>query len=351
MGRTKKTDRIHGPYENRSGWRVIIVGSDGERSSRCFETKAQAEAEIRRARLALEAAAGRSVGEAMEDYEKHLGEKGNRATSIARTLWSIRQIFPDEDQALRALTPKICTELYEEARTRPTRFAKPPSADSHRNALAEAKTFLRWCLEQRWITSSPLEQVKSRGAPRKRGKTQLRIDEVRKWDTVAIRHADAGAAGAVAALLTLYLDLRCSEVVTRTVRDLDDDGRLLWIPSSKTDAGRRTLEVPEFLRPYLRRLAEDKLPGALLFGEHWRDWPRIWVQRICREAEVPVVTAHGMRGLHASLAVQHGATGAVVAAAMGHTSESVTFGAYVSQEAAASAKQGRVLQVVRGGKS
>ena len=48
--------------------------------------------------------------------------------------------------------------------------------------------------------------------------------------------------------------------------------------------------------------AEGKSPEAKLFGEHWRDWVRKWVQRICEAAGVPVVTAHGMRGLHSTLA-------------------------------------------------
>ena len=38
------------------------------------------------------------------------------------------------------------------------------------------------------------------------------------------------------------------EITSRQVRDVDDRGRLLWIPASKTPAGRRTLEVPEILR-------------------------------------------------------------------------------------------------------
>ena len=37
--------------------------------------------------------------------------------------------------------------------------------------------------------------------------------------------------------------------------DRDDEGKLLWIPDSKTEAGRRTLQVPELLRPMLNELA------------------------------------------------------------------------------------------------
>ena len=37
------------------------------------------------------------------------------------------------------------------------------------------------------------------------------------------------------------------------------------------------------------------------------------MKRICLEAKVPQVTAHGMRGLHSTLALEHGASAHVVA--------------------------------------
>jgi integrase len=161
--------------------------------------------------------------------------------------------------------------------------------------------------------------------------------------------ADGGDAGAVAALMTLLLGLRASEITSRVVRDLDDDGRLLWIPDSKTEAGKRTLRIPDVLRTYLQRLAAGKLPAARLFGQHWRDWPRESVQRICGLAGVPKVTAHGMRGLHSTLAMDAGVTGHVVAASLGHEQVSTTMQSYAKPEAVAGAKQRRALTVLVGG--
>jgi integrase len=137
----------------------------------------------------------------------------------------------------------------------------------------------------------------------------------------------------------------------RVARDLDDEGRLLWIPETKTEAGRRTLRVPEVLRPYLQALAEGKPPEARLFGKHWRDWPREWVERICAVAGVPKVSAHSMRGLHSTLAMEAGVTGAAVAASLGHESVSTTTQSYVSPEAVATARQDRALTVLAGGRA
>jgi len=166
----------------------------------------------------------------------------------------------------------------------------------------------------------------------------------------AHRQADAGQAGAVAAMTALVMGMRASEIVSRVVRDLDDGGALLWIPDSKTLAGRRKLQVPEFLQPYLVELARGRDPQAALFGEHWRDWPRKWVQRICKAAGVPKVTAHGMRGLHGTLAVDSGITSHAVASALGHESFKTTAESYAKREAVAGAQQKRALAVLTGGR-
>jgi integrase len=70
---------------------------------------------------------------------------------------------------------------------------------------------------------------------------------------------------------------------------------------------------------------------------------RDWVQRICELAGVPKVTAHGMRGLHGTLATERGVTGHVVAAALGNESTKTTFGNYVQSDAVANAQQRRAL--------
>jgi integrase len=57
--------------------------------------------------------------------------------------------------------------------------------------------------------------------------------------------AESGEGGAVAALMALPMGMRVSEIAERIVRNLDDDGRLLWITDAKTQAGVRRLQVPD----------------------------------------------------------------------------------------------------------
>ena len=201
-------------------------------------------------------------------YEVYLrDEKQNKERSYTATLWRLGTFFPDEELSLSALTPPKCAGYYQSLRLRETKYGKPLAVDSHRNILAEARTFLKWCTGKGYLRANPLEGLEGTGK-RRHGKPQLRIDEARKWQGKALQFADEGEAGAVGALVTLVMGLRAGEVVSRVVRDLDDGGQLLWIPDSKTEAGKRTLQVPEILRPYLLTLAEGKGSEELLFGYH-----------------------------------------------------------------------------------
>ena len=73
-----------------------------------------------------------------------------------------------------------------------------------------------------------------------------------------------------------------------------------------------------------------------------------WVQRICDQAGVMKVTAHGMRGLHSTLAIAAGVTSHAVAATLGHASATTTLKSYAKPEAVRGAKQKKVLRVLKG---
>jgi len=249
----------------------VLVRDDGERLERLAATEREAQDLIARvARQIHVDCTPRTIKEAIVAYESYLREKGNKPNSRAATTFRLKNMFAAVlDSQIRSLTAHECGQLYEG-------IVGTRAVDTHRNTLSECKTFLAWCADQRWLRANPMEKVQGIGK-RRRGKAQLRIDEARKWLGRAVERAKDGDAGAVAAMMTLLLGLRCSEVVSRVVRDLDDNGRLLWIPESKTEAGRRTLIVPDLVRPFLTSMARGKNSTDLLFGKHHRSWPRKWV--------------------------------------------------------------------------
>ena len=95
-----------------------------------------------------------------------------------------------------------------------------------------------------------------------------------------------------------------------------------------------------------RGAAESPLfPGL----DRWRMLKRVY--QLCDEAGVRRVCTHSLRGLHGSLATETGATAEMVARQLGHAGTAVTHGHYIAPAATATARAGRVLGVIRGGRS
>ena len=361
--RDRGAERILGPYSDRAGYRVVQVDAAGNRESAFFDTEEKAEryVEILRASLHREEW---TTETALVEYKLHLQEKGNKQASIDVTEWALKQFFPSP-VLLQLLSAKRCEALYADLRTRPhARTKKLLSADTHRNILAQAKSFLTWCVERGWLRANPCAAVKGIGRRRPRGKSlgkdgnTLRVKEARLWYVKALELAERGDEGATAALVALLLGMRASEIVSRRVCDLDEDDAaadLLWIPCSKTPAGRRTLEVPAVLRPLLVRCSKDKPADAFLFQTeegkpHWRDWIIGNVRRVCGLAKVPPVTAHAMRGLLATLTAERGLAGHLIAATLGHEDERTTMTAYAAPGSAKAGTNRRGLVLLKGGR-
>lgn len=283
---------------------------------------------------------------AKEAYEQHLMTKGTQARSRYLTIRCIDRFFP-EPLPLWALTERKCRSRYE------VLTAKYAVA-THRNTLAQVKTFVAWCIKRGWMSKNPLKEIEGVGRVNKR-KPQLRLGEVRAWYRKATELAADGDCGATAALCALLLGMRAGEIVAVKVRDVDENrsrGDILWIPDAKTAAGRRTLEVPPALAELLAELCRGKRPDDHLFGDHWRDWPRNQVKRICRAAQVPEVTAYAMRGTLATLSIRGGTPARMVADFLGHESEKTTLESYAEHGSAESARRRRgwfLLEGAEGG--
>ena len=133
---------------------------------------------------------------------------------------------------------------------------------------------------------------------------------------------------------------------------------VLWVAEEegKTDNAERQLEVPWELAELLLKQAEGKPSEGYLFaaktktGHRGRTWLREAVKRVCKEAKVPRVCPHGLRGTHATLAREAGATGHLVAKQLGHGSVRVTEEHYIEAAATEKARNKQVFKVMKGGK-
>lgn len=291
---------------------------------------------------------------AVDAYEVSMRERGLAAVTIQRAryhLETLLALLANGHRALTWLTPRRAGELYAAARAR-------YAVDTHRNALAVARSFGRWVAEQGWLRASPFVAVKGTGR-RKRGKPQLHVDEARKLIDACLAERSREAAAVATAFM---LGLGASEVVQRLVRELDDGGRVLCVTKGKNSYRERRLEVPEELRELLLELAGGRPRGAYLFGAGDLDRPsRYWIyyhcRRLCAAAKVPPVSPHGLRGSHSTIALGAVATShsvrealAAAGASLGHAPGSpITATTYVAHGAIAAASSRATMRVLRGG--
>jgi integrase len=303
-----------------------------------FATEAEARSFIRGAR---DEAQGRTVNDAVTEYMKHkrslIGEKS--ATTLEYRLRGLLRL-DERDGLLRTMTAAQAADLY-------TRRVAETKADTHRSELNAAKSFVAWCIKQKWIRANPFAEVEPVGK-RSAGKPQLRVNEARKFvDTALGEGSNAGLAAACAVLM----GLGPSEVTDRVVRDVDDDARLWWIDFGKTKNRRRHIIIPEALRPRLRQLVKGRAGDAPLWGDVDRHWLGYHVPRLCKLAGVQRVTPHGLRGLHSTLSVKAGIEVEHVARQLGHGGPTVTRRHYIAPGVEAEAGHERALTVIEGGRS
>lgn len=307
--------RVNGPYKHGRKWRIQFTRGSGdsrETSYETFATKAAAEAGID---AATDLAQGVTVRAAMEQYLAECRARGLAATTLSNYEDRLQCLLgPVLSRPVRAVLARAA-ELY--AATWPGR-----AADTHRHGLVVGRLWARWCVKRGLLRVNPFVDVEMVG--RKvvgADKARLTVDESRQIEDWCLTHpADPGA---VLTLGYLYLGSRASELVKRDVRDLDDDGRLLWIRATKSEAGRRRLAIPPELRLLLLGLAAGKASDAPLFaGERGVRWSRYvarrQVQRACAAAGVPVLPPQALRRTQATLATEAGETALAVARHLGH---------------------------------
>lgn len=299
MSGKRGNERAHGPYKHHNRFRVVIVGAngkrtfarDGESGSSSFASWEAAADYIAGFRGAADT---RTLGEAVRDWLNSLKVAGQVKNSIDTARHRVYGLLGlvEGDRLLSSVTRTTARQLA-------TQRAKEVAVDTMRGELSYASRCFQWCVEQGWIKTDPFLEIEAQGK-RNRGKPQLRVDEARRFVSVATAEESAES---TAVLMAILMGLRAHEIVGRVARDVDDGGRLLVIDKSKTRAGERTVVVPPILQVRLLALVAGKKPDAPIFGELTRYGVLYHAVRLSEEAGVPRVTPHGLRGTFASLAV------------------------------------------------
>lgn len=358
--------RATGPYEKkRDGratlWIIAVHGPDGRRTDAAYSTEKEAEERRDEFNAANRREEASTVEHAVTAYLDHKRAVDDcKVSTLATTELRLKNMLGalydvPVDRVTRTQATKIYERRYTEVKT-----------DTHRNELAEVRRFFTWAKKRRYVRANPFEDVEPVGK-RNTHKPQLHADEARKFmahafataDSVPDRRANtwdaAHARGALGALCALLLAMRAGEIVGLRVRDVDDEGRLLWVAedvgSGKTASARRPVRAPDMLAERLAELAKGRDGSEYLWGVlHTRRWPLRAVERLCEGSGVPRVTAHGLRGTLATLATAAGAGLLDLAKLLGHADAGTTAQRhYIKQGTAAEAARERGFVVLQGG--
>ena len=325
---SEHSPRVLGPYRNRAGFRLVVIQGAHRKSITASTNEAAQQLKIDLLR-AVSAQQEHTFAPALAEYVEHL--QRTRGVLPATAVYISRRLgrFLPDTGSIRSLTAQQAAALYHAETQRITQRRSPVAVDSHRALLKRTKAFFAWAQARGYVSDDPFSGVSPVGKSRT-GKPQLRIDEARLFMQTTLQCAQQGDALALGVLLLLLLGLRAGEVVNRQVRDVDDEGRILWISRGKTQNSRRRLQTPLVLIPLLQQQAKGKSAESLLFGTTSKGRPLpldyLWhkVHALCQLAGVPRVCPHSLRGLHATLALEAGATGNLVATALGHGSFAIT---------------------------
>ena len=352
--RAKLPPRVLGPYQDRDKWRLIIV-ENGQKENQIYATKEEALRMQRK--LAKDIVPQtRTVESAINDWKEDRRQTGackelTLEQQATRVRFMLREHLQEE---LTRINTKKAELIYEKHRTRPGKLGPPLAVATHIFDLKCAKNFFKWCVSRRFLVASPFAEIRPIGR-KKAGKPQLRIEEAKRFTDAGLQHFETTKNPlAVAALVAITMGPRASEVLNRSVRDLDNGGKILVIDSGKNERAKRRLDVPLFLQPILLGLAQGREPLAKLFGlnEKGRPWRRqslySTVRRICREAKVPEVCTHSLRGFWATTSVQIGTPSQAVAATLGHGSFAITERHYAAPGSRQNAGTHLVVEALRG---
>jgi integrase len=322
VARAKKAvDRALGPYRYSDHFMVVVIRAtapkpgEARRPTKKFpfdkyggEEKAEVAAQIWAEEISREAALaqGITVDEAIDAYRARAAKR-NRDRSIETAEGHLRNVFAGVlHLTIGDITEPVAIKAFEAYCARPTRFKRPPAPDTALNALFAARQFLGFCVAQKWARTDVLEAYEPELGDRNRGgkgKKQLTLDDLAKWEAKAFELAEAGDRGAAASLIAEKLGLRASVVVSRQAKHIDLGGAILRVPRERANRTKRAPEIIPVedarLRPILVSLKLGLGPEDWLFpatgrvGEGRRQFTEEQRRQILAEYDQAVASGDG----------------------------------------------------------
>lgn len=335
------TPRIGEPYfdTHRGKWAVFARGADGKRYLFRYETEEEARRKVAEFNEAVEEKTV-TLSDAIDDYAKDQERRKLAKATRDTTLHRLKVLTKLYNVPLAQLTPARWAACYD---------SYHPGSDTTRHStLRELKMFASWLQTQGRTHHDLAGRCVFEGEIHK-GKAQLRRTESQRFADAALAlYREEGNEAGLAVYMVLQLGLRTKEVLRRLVRDVDDNGTLLWITraTTKSDAGVRQIEVPPVLAEMLWSHVAGRKPEENLFQRQGAHYVNEWTKKICARAGLPIVTGQGLRGTFATLAVSEGVAFTTVARSIGHADPGITLGGSYAKLGSAQSGGARKMEKV-----
>lgn len=361
-------------------WRITIsdgFDSDGSRryvretvkfDSSMSESAQHKECEKRKAILYTQTATGAAVASKqytfaefaklwMQDYPP--AKKLSQVTVENYRYLLNSRILPELGHIkLSQITPHRLTQFYNKLGTEPGRGnrgqGKPLSSktviEHHRLIRVMLGTARRWGM----LAKNPADDATP---PRLEQKKMVALTDVQSRDLLLALEQEP-LNHRVAVMLALLGQLRKGEIGGLNWGDVDFEGQWLHvereavytsatgviIKATKTDAGRRTISLPDGVLSFLRKLRAQQAQERLKLGELWEDsgamfttWNGArqhpdtiskWFRGFLKRHELPAMRFHDLRHTGASLLIASGMDIETVKDRLGHTQASTTMNVY-----------------------
>lgn len=340
-------------------WRVHVF--DGRATTKhSFKTEGEAEKARTKFLAELSSLRERTVEDLIVEHLHYLRRvRGIREESLRVKEVSFRRFFEGTIGLFaRSITVSKAEELYRALSERPLPKTGKPAADAtHQGDLRKVRSLYRWALSRGLVAANPFAAVELIGRA-KRGKRQHTVDQAKQYVRAALqRFEDENDRLALASVIVLTTGGRASEVMLRTVGEVDRGGTTIHVrerdgsvegeqpATAKNERAKRELRIAVPLVPYILALVAGRPPHALLFrdaGTKPRTATTVLrkkVHQICRAEGLPIVTTHSFRGLRATLEYKHSRDSGATAELLGHSDFKMTEGAYLDPRIASHTKQ------------
>ena len=314
------------------------------RKSLYFDTEQQALKGRREILAGMADVQAMTLEGAIGAYAKHLETRNLKDSTVQDARGKLRPLLRHVPKG--ALVEDVTRRTVEQ------RLGTQKSVYGRRMTLRVLREFFAHAIKQGWTVVDPCARVVVEGRA-ERGKAQLTLEEAAR---LAEHLADDHSHSATAILLSLMCGFRSGEIRGLRCKDVafaDNGTAIVQITSGKTHNAVRSQRVPPTLAQRLKAARGDRdLQEPLLksayskSGVYGRHWLVDATRTACEAAKVAVVTPHGLRGTHSTLATMEGSTASVVANALGHGSDEVTRRHYIAKGAVEQAKADNVVELL-----